>query len=349
MEFLSSTPDSLTGWRDFMMYKPNRPAVLLTSERDALKLAKREDYDDARITFINAPMVLPTPDLDILIREERIVTGLNRGHHFTARQALAVSGRQTMGKSTAAMYLGRRHEERMRAKSARETDNRYTPVVYLTTPPQTTPKGLMTRFANTLGLPLSQRLTTERQMDVVVNVLRQMETSMVILDEIQHLRTRAQAGMEAASALKAFSERIPATFLYVGVNLSQSDFLGGAMGAQMQGRTTFIEMEPYSLASAKHRKQWEEIIALFEREFPLANHEIGTLEEEGAWLHAVTGGVIGSLRTLLRKGQIAAIIDGREHLDRVALEDILPDYRAELDRQKRVDRRGKYPRGVANG
>lgn len=326
------TPDSLAAWRTFVAYRAERPDVLSIKGRDALTPLLRERYDDSRIEFINAPIVLPTPDLNRLIREAKIVTGLNRGAQFTARQSLAVSGSQTLGKSTAAMHLGATHEEHERAKHGREEDQGFAPVLYVSTPPQTSPKGLMMRFASTLGLPLRARTTTDQVMDLVVDTLRELGTTMIILDEVQHLKTRAQAGMEAASALKSFSERVPATFLYVGVDLPRSDFLGGAMGAQMQGRTTMLQMQPYSIGSEEHRNQWEKVIALFEREFPLAEHEVGTLMDEAAWLHSVTGGVIGSLRTLLRKGQVSAIIDGQEHLDKAALKKILPDYRADLAR-----------------
>lgn len=342
------TPDSLSAWRTFVDFQAQPPDVLGTKERNALTPLLREEYDDARIEFVNAPIVLPTPDLERLIRECRIVTGLNRGAQFTARQGLAVSGSQTLGKSTAAMYLGRTHEERERARHAREDDQAFAPVLYVSTPPQTSPKGLMMRFASTLGLPLRRQATTDQVMDQVVDTLRELGTTMVILDEVQHLKTRAEVGMQAASALKDFSERVPATFLYVGVDLPRSDFLGGPMGAQMQGRTTMIQMQPYSIGSAKDRAEWEKVIALFEREFPLAEHEVGALMDEAAWLHAVTGGVIGSLRTLLRKAQIAAIIDGREHLDRAALEPILPDYRADLARERKERAKAERPRKEAS-
>lgn len=328
------TPDSLPGWRTFVSFQTERPAVLSIEQRDALTPLAREQYDDARIEFVSAPMVLPTPDLKRLIREARLITLLNRGPQFTARQVLAISGSQTLGKSTAAMYLGRKHEETQRAKYQREADLGFAPVLYVSTPPQSFTKGLMMRFASTLGLPLSNRLTTQQITDHVVDKLRQLETSMVILDEVQHLRTDSRLGREAASALKDFLEAVPATFLLVGVDLPNCDLYSGESGAQMQGRTTMMEMQPYSIGSERHRQEWEKIVALFEREFPLAEHEVGTLMEESAWLHSVTGGVVGSLRTLLRKGQISAIIDGQEHLDKAALKKILPDYRADLARAR---------------
>lgn len=122
------TPDSLAGWRTFVAYRPERPEVLSTKDRNALTSLLREQYDDARIEFVNAPIVLPTPDLNRLIRETRIVTGLNRGAQFTARQSLALSGSQTLGKSTAALHVGATHEEHQRAKHDREADQGFAPV-----------------------------------------------------------------------------------------------------------------------------------------------------------------------------------------------------------------------------
>ena len=53
--------------------------MLSIEQRDALTPLAREQYDDARIEFVSAPMVLPTPDLKRLIREARLITLLNRG------------------------------------------------------------------------------------------------------------------------------------------------------------------------------------------------------------------------------------------------------------------------------
>ncbi len=57
--------------------------------------------------------------------------------------------------------------------------------------------------------------------------MRHLGTSLVICDEIHNLRTNHQAGSEAAWALKVFSERLDATFLYAGIDLLQSDLLSG--------------------------------------------------------------------------------------------------------------------------
>lgn len=337
MAFQYGTPDSLDDWRAFVAYQPEKPVLLSPEERDELSEEAREAYDDARVDFINAPRTLLTPNIEKLLKVQRRVIAMNRGAQFTARQSIAISGTQTMGKSTAAMYLGRQHEVSMRRRSGLEDDYSYVPVLYLTASPQSTPKGLMLSFAHALDLPVSARANTQQVMNQVVRILKELGTSMVILDEIQQLKTGAQIGMEAASALKLFTERVPATFIYVGVDLQQSDLFGGQMGRQMQGRTTMFSMSPFTLGSHKHRENWERLIAQFEREFPLYEHEVGSLTEEAAWLHARTGGVIGSLRTLLRKGQIQAIYEDQEYLDRELLKGIESDYRSQLRQSEMVN------------
>jgi hypothetical protein len=227
-------------------------------------------------------------------------------------------------------------------------DHAVAPTLYVTTPPHTGPKQLMTAFTRTLGLPTpSPRVTTDRMVDQVVGVLRDLDTSMVILDEVQQLRTRAAAGMEAASLLKAFTERLPSLFLYVGVNLRNSDLLAGPMGAQMQGRVTVFEMAPYSIGSAEGREQWERIIMQFEHQFPLHDHEVGTLAGAAGWLFDMTGGVIGSLRTHLRKAQIEAILDGREHVSLKHLKEIPLDLRAHEERAGRLASGGQRDTSAA--
>ena len=180
------TPDTLAEWRRYVAYEHETFEVLPRKERDALQADERTRYDDMRIREVNAPMLLPTPAIERLTRQVRVLSHMSTGAQFTARQGLAVSGSQTLGKSSAALYLGREHERTRRASMDRE-DQAIAPVLYVTTPPHTGPKQLMTAFTRTLGLPTpAPRVTTDRMVDQVVGVLRDLQTSLVILDEVQN-------------------------------------------------------------------------------------------------------------------------------------------------------------------
>lgn len=154
------------------------------------------------------------------------------------------------------------------------------------------------------------------------------------MDEIHNLRTNHQAGSDAASALKVFSERLDATFLYAGIDLLQSDLLSGHMGRQIKGRITIHEMRPYSNGTRVQRDAWEELILGIETLLPLGRHPEGSLASLTSYLYDRTGGSIGSLRALLSDAAIAAILDGAEQADRKLLDTIPTDHAAEEFRSR---------------
>lgn len=339
MDDSSHTPGTLEQWRDFVTFE--RPSLEVLPRTALLSLSDdaRELYNEQRFAAINATMVLATPQLMEITQQVAMLHAMSSGAQHTVRHGLALSGLQTLGKSTAAMYVGRTHEVSMRRRFARLGDDSFAPTVYITTPPSSNAKSLMTRFATMLGLPVRSRATTEDVTRQVVSVMHELGTTMVIIDEIQNLRTRAQTGQEAASALKGLAEQVPALFVYVGVDLPRSDFLSGPMGRQMRGRVTLHQISPYSVGSKAGRDKWERLIMMFEQEFPLADHDVGSVAAEAGWLYEATGGVIGSLRTLLRKAQVGAILEGKEHVDSKRLRSVELDWQAQsqaITRQQEV-------------
>ncbi|WP_236056463.1 TniB family NTP-binding protein [Mycobacterium sp. SM1] len=277
-----------------------------------------------------ADVVLETHDTAALTRQTRIIMARNMAKTATARRGLAMSGSSGLGKSTAALLIGKRHEKAMRKKTGRHDDNSYAPVVYAVVPPGTTPKMMMMlAFANFLGLVSSNRATAQDLTERVVGVMRHLGTSLVICDEIHNLRTNHQAGSEAASALKVFSERLDATFLYAGIDLLQSDLLSGHMGRQIKGRITIHEMRPYTNGTRAQRDAWEELVLGIENLLPLGRHPEGSLASLTSYLYDRTGGSIGSLRALLSDAAIATILDGAEKVDRKLLDTIPTDHAAE--------------------
>lgn len=247
----------------------------------------------------------------------------------TARRGLAMSGSSGLGKSTAALLIGKRHEKAMRKKTGRLDDNSYAPVVYAVVPPGTTPKMMMLAFANFLGLVSPNKAAAQDLAETVVGVMRHLRASLVICDEVHNLRTNHQAGSEAASALKVFSERLDATFLYAGIDLLQSDLLSGHMGRQIKGRITVHEMRPYGYGTRTQCDAWEELVLGIEALLPLGRHVEGSLASLTSYLDDRTGGSIGSLRALLGDAAIAAILDGVETVDRKLLDTVPTDQAAE--------------------
>lgn len=107
--------------------------------------------------------MLETTDTEALARQTRITLARNAASTATARRGLAVSGAAGMGKSTALLLIGKRHEKSEHRRLNRTTDAAFAPVVYAVVPPATTPKMLMQAFARWLGLPVCSRRPLPRR------------------------------------------------------------------------------------------------------------------------------------------------------------------------------------------
>lgn len=322
-------PDTLQAWRDYVADEPHEPARYTPKQLAALSPADKALYDAQRTAFLDGNIVLSTADTDAIDLNVRLLVGSLAAKKFTARPGLAVSGDSTLGKSTATMWVAKQHEARMRATTGRTDDQSYAPVVYVPTPAGTTPKGMMLAFCHWLGLPVHRQATAQELTEQVVQVLRTLGTTMVLLDEIHNLKTRSSTGADAASALKGFAERLDAVFVYVGVDLPKSDLFTGTIGAQLAGRVTMYQMQSFGSSTQQQRDDWTDLVAAVEELLSLARHQTGTLEELAGYLYDRTGGSIGSLRLLVGKAAQLAMLEGTERIDRTALDRVRIDMNAE--------------------
>jgi hypothetical protein len=169
-------------------------------------------------------------------------------------------------------------------------------------------------------------------------VLRECRTSLVIVDEYHFLlrtalRTgqRTRAVVEADNFIKGLQDAIPATMILLGIDLDH-------LGSQTEGRFKSIRYAPYEFG-----EEWASVCLAFESKLVLLDHPRYLLTSALApYLHARTGGRVGSLSALLREAAIRAVKDGTERIDLAALQRISIDKTAEdrwanLDGRRRVE------------
>lgn len=284
-----AVPDSLTAWREFTARQAVEPPRLTAQQLTKLSTAEKNTYDEERFAWLGSDVVLESHDTEALTRQTRIIMRRNTGCTATARRGIAMSGCPGLGKSTTALLIARLHERAMRRKTGREVDINYAPSAYIVVPPGTTPKMMMLAFANFLGLTTRSKVTAQDLAEQVVGVMRYLGTSLVIVDEVHNLRTNQQAGSDAASALKAFSERLDATFIYAGIDLLQSDLFSGDMGRQMKGRMIVHQMRPYGHGTQEQRDAWVDLVLGIENLLPLSRHTEGSLAPNAPYLYDRTG------------------------------------------------------------
>ena len=315
---------TLAGWRQFIADIPAVPPLLDGQVWHGLDDDKRLAYDEDRIAHHSRLLVVQTPAIRDVITTGRRLAHLNKAAHY-GRCGLIVSGPARTGKTTAITQLGKTIEVIHRRRHPGSGND--IPVVYITVPPAATPKMIAVEFARFLGLPLSRRSNITDITDAVCGVCADTKTSLVCVDEIHNLNIATRAGAEASDTLKYFSERIPATFVYAGINVERAGLLSGARGQQIAGRFTMVRTGPFG-----QDQQWITLIAALEGSLRLHRHRSGALPQLGGYLHQRTHGMIGSLLWLIRSAAIQAVTDGTEKITRKDLDAIHVDIAAQTAR-----------------
>jgi hypothetical protein len=320
------------GWARFVADDPKPPPELSREQRLALDEEARADHDAARLDYHTRLAIVATPTIRQVASTGRRLVLLNR-HEVSARRGLIVTGPTGTGKTTAVTQLGRSYERAMRRRHP-EGQGRL-PVVYVTVPPAATPRVLAVEFARFLGLPLSTRSNQAEVTNAVCGVLCDLRTDLVIVDEIHNLNLGTRTGAEASDQLKYLSERIAATFVYAGIDVTGAGLFGGLRGRQIAGRFASFTTAPFPYGSAAQREQWRALVATLEQALFLQRHRPGDLLKLDAYLHERTDGMIGSLSHLVRGAAIEAILDGSEAITKATLESVRLDHAAELAHRQR--------------
>lgn len=312
---------TLEGWRRFIEAETPRLDLLSEPEWKALDEQTRVAYNEARIAHHAELVVVTTSTIKEITDEGRLLTLLNQ-REIGARRGLIISGPAATGKTTAIKQLGRFHELRTRMRFP-GTDR--IPVVYVTAPPKGSPRKLAMEFARFLGLPpIRSRQNTTDIADAVCQVLLDARTDLVVVDEIHNLNLATTAGEDLSDHLKYFTEHLPATFIYAGIDVERSGLFTGTRGRQLAGRCGVINTGPFP-----YNTEWKQLVAGMEATLRLHRHQPGSLVSAAKYLHARTGGMIGSLGHLIRAAAIRVILDGSEHLDQALMDKVRVDHAAE--------------------
>lgn len=317
----SAGPTTLGGWRAFVNQDTAPPDLLAAHALHALDDAERSAYDQARIEHHAGLGIVVTPVIRKVITEGRRLTYLNR-HAISGRCGLILSGPARTGKTTALTQMARTLEILHRQRYPQRTAD--IPAIYITAPPAATPRMIATEFARFLGLPVIRRANITDLIEAVCGVCIDARTLVVGVDEIHNIALHTTNGAGASDMLKYFAERIPATFVYAGIDIERAGLLAGPRGEQIAGRFALIRTGPFP-----RTEEWTKLVAALDQALRLHAHTPGNLLKLAPYLHQRTGGMIGSLLRLIRCAAIQAVLDGTERVTRKALDQIELDLAAQ--------------------
>jgi len=317
---------TLAGWRQFVSRTPaDAPGHPQDGQWATWGEEQQAGHTEQRIEYHTELSALETPELRKIVTTGRGLLLLNR-RQYGARRGLLVTGDPTTGKSTAITQLGRAVELAYRRLRPRSDDA--VPVVYLTMPPQATPKSLSIEILKFLGAPY---LTRDSQIEVTrqaCHLLADLRTQLIIVDEIHNLNHHTRAGAEASDHLKYLAENVASTFVYAGIDTAKTGLFNGIPGRQLAGRFVPIHTRPYPYATTGDRNQWRDLVTGFDAMLQLGHHKPGALTRLAPYLYARTPGSISSLSMLIRSAAVAVIMDGTELITKASLDDVPLDHAA---------------------
>ena len=320
----------------------DRTAPELREDCRELAPPERADYDDSRLDYHSDLIVVNTPTIQDITKTVRRLLILNR-RQISARRGLIVTGGAGTGKTTALTQLGLAHQLHTRLRNP--VRGKRIPVVYITLPPAATARMVAVEFARFLGLPVTGRSNLTDITNSVCAVLCDVGCDLVLVDEIHNISLTTRAGAEVSDQLKYFSERIPATFVYAGIDVEHAGLFTGIRGRQIASRFATISTHPFAYGSSGQREHWRALVVTLEQALRLHQHKSGTLARQGQYLYQRTHGMLGSLSHLIRGAAIDAILDGSEKITKAHLDAQRLDRAANIQPESAPKKRSPKRRG----
>lgn len=301
------------GWREFVDFDAPRPVPCTMREYEEMASSERAIYNIARERFMSVGARIATPSLRTFVSAARNAIADNRSPD-ASKSGVIISGRPSMGKTTAVQEFGREYERRRR-QQAGETKKNLIPVAFVQVPTHATEKTMMKKLTEFYGLPVSQTRSYEALLRMVSNVMRECETEIVIIDDIHRLDLRYRASEQAADALKELSERCPGTMIYAGVNVARNGLFWGSRGEQIMARFETVQFDEYDVQTNDTAAVWGRILAELEDSLCLIDQREGDILSIAAELREISRGSLGRMAKAIRRCAREAIQDRTERLD----------------------------------
>lgn len=339
-------------WRNFTEREARAiPEALGMSQLAALGQDARMDYDKRR-RECHANILLRSEQVDRLHQDLADIVDSNLQDSDRVKSAAAIDAPPTMGKTTTLRTFGRDFHRRRVEEAGEYVDpgtqtTRHIPVCHITLVGKPTIKALHHQllgfYAHPSGRGESGRSAAPSRdlARAAADCIARHDTRLIIIDDLHFLNMRTNDSTQVANQLKWIANEYDATFVFAGVALREAGPLttgstgGEAALAQIFRRWTVLDMNSFSLKTRTDQREWARLMGSLDKTVVLANAHDRMIRDLSTYIFMRTGGNIGSLMDLIRRGTSRAIRTGREKLDRELLEGIRLDEGAESGREDR--------------
>jgi hypothetical protein len=334
------------GWRAFCADRAStaKPELMKAKQYTELTEIEGNAYDLERRRHHASFGPIRTRDLDRITSEllNLAETNLLSGNG-TARPGAVLDAPGTFGKTTILTELGRAYERRLREMdptSGASPGDDFVPVVYVSLDSAITVKVVDRTLADFFALPVPGRATRDELTAALRRVAARCGTSLFLIDDLHNLDPSRRDHRDVSGHFKHLANVLPATFVFAGIGIEESGLLddnhdrGKLYLSQTRGRLSLYPLEPYSVDDESDRLEWRSLVASFASQ--LAVHGANDLERRlWRYLYRRTGGSIGSLSALLRRGANLAVDRDDARLTKPILDQVRLDAAAERRYRRR--------------
>lgn len=182
------------------------------------------------------------------------------------------------------------------------------PMVYIQAPPTPNEKAFYCNILSALNTPFSQYSTAAQLQYQVLRILKNVETKILIIDEIHHILAGAYLTQRAfLNLIKYISNDLQVSIIGAGIKEAYR-----AINTDKQVANRF---EPAVLPLWELNSDYFRLLKSYETMFPLKDTSQLTNEETAIKILSLSGGTIGEISTILKKAAVLAIKTGHEKID----------------------------------
>ncbi|CDJ99374.1 TniB family protein [Microbacterium sp. C448] len=335
------------GWRHFAEGPAlEKPEHLSAKQIKRLGEDDRVAYDYQRERY-HANFLVTTPQVKRLNVRLWDLLDANQQGPSRVKGAAVIDSPPGLGKTTAVDAFGRAFHRRQILRHGRDFDDGQTlhiPVCHVAFKGHTTTRALNEAILNFYNHPSADAAETRHLRNrnlatLAAESVRRHGTRLIIVDDVHFLKIHTDEGVALANELKWLANEYPATFLFTGVNMTDTGLLSESKTtkklamSQIARRWTRLALPPFAHPVDEHRKAWLSLLGTIETHLVLANAKPRMLREQADYLYERSTGMIGSLFKLITLGAVHAMRDGIEELTREVLDEIDIDVAAEDARE----------------
>lgn len=219
---------------------------------------------------------------------------------------MAVIGESRSGKSRVLDHITKQYP------SERRDEGLYVPILTISTPSKPTVKGLAEKLLLELGDPLWNRRASENEKtERLIVLLRQVGTTMIIIDEFQHFYDKGSHKIQhhVADWLKILVDRARIALVVAGLPSCMAVI---SQNEQLSGRFTgAIRMPRFDWVKPEERVEFIAILEAFQQMLPEYDFPDLSSENMAFRFYCASGGLVGYVAKILRQVIWDALFENR--------------------------------------